>query len=356
MDLNKSKVIRLGIIGCGWIMKKVHIPVFADIPHVLVCALYDKDIDGLEQYMSSLGDIRLYCDLNEFFSEKPDAVIIGTPNSLHSYYTKEALSRGIHVLCEKPVGLSGSEIKQMIEMSKRKRVIYLPAYVNRYRRDINIVYENIKNGSIGEIRSIDAKWIRRNGIPRAGGWNTNRAMAGGGVLQDLGSHMIDLCIYFAKCDILADCKATFTVAEQSQQKGALWINSANDYYDFDVETGVRAEIYLENGVQVRMYLDWAAENEGDYTEFCITGTKGTIRLHTLFGFSNNYPEAERKTIVLETDESTRELEVDNVSQIEAFSLQARYFIDCISRGDYINMNCDCAYPTVNIIEELYKCR
>lgn len=356
MDLNKSKVIRLGIIGCGWIMKKVHIPVFADIPHVRISAIYDKSIEELKQFTGSLKDVRLYCDLNEFFSEKLDAVIIGTPNSLHSYYTQEALSRGIHVLCEKPVGLSASEIKQMIEMSKRRKVIYLPAYVNRYRKDINIVYENIRNGRIGEIRSIDAKWIRSNGIPRAGGWNTNRAMAGGGVLQDLGSHMIDLCTYFAECDIMSDCKATFAVAEHSEQKSALWLNKANDYCDFDVETSVKAEIYLENGIQVKMYLDWAAEKEGDYTDFCITGTKGTIRLHTLFGFSNNYPEAKRKTIVLETDESTTELDVDNVSQMEAFSRQAHYFIDCIDNGDYINMNCDCAYPTVNIIEKLYKCR
>lgn len=351
---SQNDVIRIGIIGCGWIVKIAHIPAFLDIPHIQIVAIFDTNTIELASLNKRVRQVKITDNLKEFFSKKIDAVIIGTPNFSHSYYTQEAIMRGIHVLCEKPVGFSQAEIKSLINLSKIRNVIYLPAYVNRYRDDVTWIYEKIQNKTIGEIVSIDAKWLRKNGIPRVGAWNTSRKLSGGGVLQDLGSHIIDLCMYFASETEVEYVQSSIGSVEQHDVKGATWISSDGERYVFDVETWAKAEFQLRNKVQVSIYLDWAANVEGDFTEFTIVGSKGVIKLHTLFGFSTNFARADSKYIEIYCDECKAMIDVTDIEPRKAFGQQANYFVGCIRNNRYSHTNCDCAYHTVNIIESLYK--
>lgn len=351
---SRNDVVKIGIIGCGWIITTAHIPAFLEIPHIQIVAIFDTNTSELVSINNWLGQVKITDSLEDFFSEKIDAVIIGTPNFSHSYYAKEAMMRGIHVLCEKPVGFSEEEVKNLVNLSKIKNVIYMPAYVNRHRDDVAWTYEKIQSKMLGEILSIDAKWLRKNGIPRAGAWNTNQKMSGGGVLQDLGSHVIDLCSYFADETEVDYAKSRMGSVEQYNTKEATWISSGNKRYVFDVETWVKARIQFKNNVRVSIYLDWAANVEGDFTDFTIVGSKGVIRLHTLFGFSTNFARTDSKYIEIDCDECKAVIDVTDVKPRKSFVQQANYFVDCIRNNKYGQINCDCAFYTVSIIETLYK--
>ena len=107
-------------------------------------------------------------------------------------------------------------------------------------------------------------------------------------------------------------------------------------------------------MKAKIHLDWAADIEGDYTQFIIVGTRGTITLHTLFGFSNNFNQLDYKTVMIESDDGTTIMEVDKVNPQKAFNAQAEYFAKCIVNGKYTHLDCECGYYAVDIIEQLYK--
>lgn len=116
----------------------------------------------------------LFDKFNDFLDCGLDGIIIATPNITHVPYTMEALRRGIGVLCEKPVALKSSEVKEIIEIVKEHNVIYVPGFVNRWRVDIQELYSALKEEKLGEIISVNAGWFRKSGMPRPGTWFTNR--------------------------------------------------------------------------------------------------------------------------------------------------------------------------------------
>lgn len=118
--------------------------------------------------------------------------MIATPNNTHTYYTDMALNAGKHVLCEKPVALSKKDIESTISIADKSQKIFIPALVNRFRPDIQKFIRLV--ALIGEIKEIEVSWTRKSGIPKPGTWITNKAATGEGVMIDISTHILDICL------------------------------------------------------------------------------------------------------------------------------------------------------------------
>ena len=68
------------------------------------------------------------------------------------------------------------------------------ALPDRFRNDVKKFNEIVT--LIGEIKEIEVSWTRKTGIPRPGTWITNKPAAGGRVLIDIGTHVIDIGLMF----------------------------------------------------------------------------------------------------------------------------------------------------------------
>jgi predicted dehydrogenase len=354
----KSRNVRIGIIGCGWIAENAHIPAFSMQRNVTVSSVFDIDILRAQRLAKLFNIPGAYDNLDEFLCSDIDAVIIATPNATHVQYSLQALKHGMHVLCEKPVAIHSNEVKQIIDTAEEKHSLFIPCFVNRFRFDILKMRELVQSDRIGDIIGIEAGWLRRAGIPRPGTWFTNRAYAGGGVLIDLGSHIIDICLM-----ILGDrmpLKLSLAASRQYEDvenANALWFetNYTGEYH-IDVEDTVDAQIYFEGDVFLKLKLNWAAQISGDYTYFIIHGTRGRINLQTLFGFSNDRLWKD-DSLVLEDDKyNIEKITLDkNINNTrKAFYDMASYFTDAIKgkRTKYL-VGTD-ALKTVELIEGLYN--
>jgi predicted dehydrogenase len=139
---------------------------------------------------------RCYSDYRELL-EQPDidAVIVALPNCLHAPVAQEALQARKHVLVEKPMATNFRDAAKTAALAVKMKRTLMVAQKFRLKRQTQIARSVIQRGELGEIYHARSFWLRRNGIPRIGSWFTQKQMAGGGCLCDLGVHMLDTGLY-----------------------------------------------------------------------------------------------------------------------------------------------------------------
>jgi predicted dehydrogenase len=136
----------------------------------------------------------VYTNFEEMLDkEKPDLISIVTPPYLHFPMTMAALSRGIHVLCEKPFALDAAEAQQMKAAADHTAVVAMVDFEFRYVPARAYMVDLIRENFVGEIRMCD--FIVHLGIRSEPGdvpfdWWSD-ATKGGGLLGAFGSHVMD---------------------------------------------------------------------------------------------------------------------------------------------------------------------
>lgn len=353
-----NKHIKIGIVGAGWIAEKAHIPALLKIADVKVEAIFDVSETRGNDICRRFGISKWYSDYEEFLASGVDAVIIASPNYTHGDYSIKALSHGIHVLCEKPIALSIREVEEAIKVANQNNCVYLPGFVNRFRKDVQQLKEIIDTNQIGKIMKIDAAWVRKSGMPRPGSWFTSKQYAGGGVLNDLGSHILDIIMMLHDENInLKEIKVDGYYTKECSNMEATWFGrDEKETLPIDVEDTVSGQITSDTGEVINFYVSWCAPVSGDYTCFIVEGSKGKASLHTLFGFSQE-GLFKKNTLSIEGLEGNQMKiifdETQNIQE-QAFEDLERYFVEAIKtrRSDVLSsMN---ALRSIELIEKLYK--
>lgn len=189
--------LRLGILGCGAIVEIGHLPAALTHPDIRVCAIVDTNERRAASLADSFGlDCRVFRDWQDVIG-CVDAVVNALPNHLHAPVSIELLSKGIHVLCEKPLAIDLDSALQSVAAAEQGNALLMAAMLRRFYGSTIAMDALLKEGVIlGEVVSYD--W--EHGVPFA--WNTasgfyfSRAQSGGGVLLDEGVHLLDLLLHW----------------------------------------------------------------------------------------------------------------------------------------------------------------
>ena len=180
-------MIKVGIIGFGY-MGHFHWNKIKQTGAAEVTAICDIDKDRLEE--GKRNGFHVYSDreIDAFFKEEMDLVVVATQNQFHAYYSIQAMKTGHHVLCEKPVTLNVKGLDNIISVSKKTNKIFTVHQQRRYDRDYLMVKEMIDNNVIGHVHTIESRIMGERGV--CFGWRADPA-AGGGMLYDWAPHLID---------------------------------------------------------------------------------------------------------------------------------------------------------------------
>jgi predicted dehydrogenase len=149
----------------------------------------EKGAHYAAQYNVPSKSIYTY-DTFDTIRDNPDieAVYIGLPNSMHCDYTVRAAEAGKHVLCEKPMAISSTECRRMIDACRKANVKLMIAYRIHYDPTFARVADLIHSGAIGQVQGYDGAFP---GNFTPGQWRLNRKLAGGGSLFDLGIYPLN---------------------------------------------------------------------------------------------------------------------------------------------------------------------
>lgn len=272
-----ERKLRYGIIGAGRNAEKKHINGYRQLPGIELAAVCDTDFERAKQIAEKYRFARVYTRYEEMLrNEDLDIVSICTPNFLHADISIAALEAGVNVHCEKPLAMNGNEARQILAAQRSSGRLLMIGLNNRFTNESVFVKRCIDQGLLGDIYQARAGWVRRSGIPGRGTWFTDRKRSGGGAMIDLGTHYLDLVLYFmglpAPSHIAGTVHQTFAHTTTRNRNGY----AGDPDGIFDVEDSAVGLLHLENGATVSFEFSWASNIEQDKYFYELVGTKGGV--------------------------------------------------------------------------------
>nr|WP_321274231.1 oxidoreductase [uncultured Vibrio sp.] len=196
--------IKTAVIGYGFSAKTFHIPFVSALDEFDLVAISTSNGEAVAtdwptaQHYASASDL--------LSSSDAELVIITAPNDVHFDLAKQALENGKHVIIEKPFVTKVADGEALIALAKEKDLILSVYHNRRWDGDFLTVKKLIEEKRIGELRHFESHFDRFRPEVRQR-WR-EQATDGGGILFDLGSHLIDQAFeLFGLPDaISAECK------------------------------------------------------------------------------------------------------------------------------------------------------
>ncbi|MFC4557867.1 Gfo/Idh/MocA family protein [Virgibacillus kekensis] len=277
------KDVKVAIIGVGAIAEATHLKYLKQHPEVTIEAVVDISINHAENIARTHQISYFFTTMDELLdSIKVDAVLICTPNLTHISLAKKAAAKGIHVFIEKPIGTAEDEINDYLNLAEEKKVLTMVGMTHRFRTDATILKKYVEQETFGEIYYAKAKLFRRRGTPQ--GWFTNKELAGGGAMMDIGVHALDLAWWLMGTpDVETITGKTLAALGTYQTKHVSTWESRNKYINankvFDVEDFGAAWIRFSNGSVLSLEIAWAMNGKQDEgIQIELLGDKGGASL------------------------------------------------------------------------------
>lgn len=258
-----NRKLKIGVIGLGHQSLEDHIPAIRASVDIELLCVSEIDQQKLSDFTNKNPDVRGYADFNELLKrEKLDAVVVAVPHYLHYKVTEKALRQKLHVLKEKPFAVSLSEAQKLHELAKQQKVHIVITLQRRFNPIYSTFFQFIDK--IGSPYYIEAKYTFYTNNPHEG-WRSQRSLAGGGCLIDMGYHTIDLLMWYfglpdtlfaemsfaAKEDSAYDAEDTAQVIFRYKEKniwGSLLVSRViPPKQEYLHVFGTRGIIYLERG-------------------------------------------------------------------------------------------------------------
>jgi len=183
----------MGVIGCGAIARRQHIPLFLRAG-ATVTALASRSLASAQAAADDAGGGCVVEDWRELLTrDDVDAVTVCTPNAIHAEQAFAAIAAGKHVFVEKPFTVTVAEADAVIAAGRERGVVVMTAHSARFAPPMVALKDALHAHVIGTPVSVEASFCHagpRVWAPEAT-WFTERALAGGGALLDLGVHLVD---------------------------------------------------------------------------------------------------------------------------------------------------------------------
>ncbi|WP_317175780.1 Gfo/Idh/MocA family oxidoreductase [Halomontanus rarus] len=184
--------IRIGIVGLGTI-GRIHAERISEAGAKLAGADLDQ---AARNSFEEEFDAPVYSDHRALLEAGVDAVIVGVPNRFHEEITINALESGVDVLVEKPLAHSVESAERIAAVAREADAFCAVGFTMRHSALTQRTVALRDEGRFGSVSHVSVDYLRRGGVPGEGdGWFTDPDLAGGGVLMDLGVHIIDLALH-----------------------------------------------------------------------------------------------------------------------------------------------------------------
>lgn len=362
--------IRVGIVGCGFIANRKHLPMMSlheDVEIVAFCDIIkERAVASAKQF--GVPDAKVYEDYRELISRDDIGVVhVCTPNSSHSEITVAALNHGKHVMCEKPMAINSAEAKAMLDAAKATGKKLTIGYQNRFRSDSQFIKQICDRGELGDIYLGKAFACRRRGVPIWGVF-MNKALQGGGPLIDLGTHALDLTLW-----MMNNYEPVTALGSTYDKIGKLG-SPANgmgawDPDEYEVEDSAFGMVKFKNGATVVLEASWAINmivaNEA-MTMLC--GTKAGADMFPAAGpilRVADFQSAETLNVRV-NGENNGKLYIQNYSMGAQFIgsetkedfaggiLEMQTWLDAIRHDTEVVVKPEQAYTVTRILEAIYQ--
>lgn len=252
--MTASSGAHVAVVGCGAVSSIYYAPALARLVQdgrVRRVTAFDPHAERARAFANLAGAELVETSFEDLLTRGADLLIVASPPTLHAAQSIAAMEAGMDVLCEKPVATSAAEATAMIDAATRTVRRLFAGQVRRQFPATRAIADVVHSGLLGDIREVTSFEGGPFAWPIAGPSYFSRASSGGGVLQDIGTHCLDLLQWWF-----------------GQPRGV--------HYEDDAFGGVEANCLarLDYGsfqATMRLSRDWARPNV-----YRIVGSKGWL--------------------------------------------------------------------------------
>ncbi|MBQ4601321.1 MAG: Gfo/Idh/MocA family oxidoreductase [Clostridia bacterium] len=343
-----KKILKCALLGCGYIADR-HIQAFQDCEHTELVALVGRNPERLNSLLEKYNIPKGYTDYHKLIEENPDLDMVSNalPNSLHIDVTIDFLKSGINVLLEKPMAINAEEGRRLVEAEKESSAKLMIIQNQRFIPAAQYMRRMFKEGKFGEVYHIRTGWRRPLGMMPSdtdvmGGvlsdrsWYNKKA-ANGGVLRDLGVHLLDLAMF------ITDFPEIESVSAASYRKF-----TANGPVDPELardmsEDMCTALLKFKNGMSINMEVSFGSmiSEEKLFTNFY--GTEAGVER----------TGDDLKVILRDPDYSYKVVSA-NLKGEKEFKNCIHEFADCLVNDKPIPVTAIQALKVIEILDMIYK--
>jgi UDP-N-acetylglucosamine 3-dehydrogenase len=280
--------VRYGIIGCGAIAQRRHLPEAAANPNSKVAALADPQAERVNSLAAQYG-AKVYSDYKQMLLDPEiDAVVVAGPNGLHAEQTIAALNAGKHVLCEKPMATAREDAKAMVAAADKNKK-YLMIGLNQRLMPPHVkAKEILQSGKLGKVLSFRTAFKHPGpegwSVDAGKSWFFKKGQAFMGVCGDLGVHKADLMRWLLS-DEFTDVSGFITTLDKKDPEGKLIELDDNAYLTLKTAGGIIGSMILS-------WTNYGAEE--NYTViYCQKGVLG-LGVDPIYGVIVSYANGDRE--------------------------------------------------------------
>lgn len=241
----KSAVIGVGSMG------RNHARIYWELPDVEFVGVADGDLAKAEAIAQRYGT-KAYTDYRTMLDEqKPDIVTVAVPTIYHLDVALDVISRGIHLLVEKPIAFNLEQGKQIIKAANEASVKLMVGHIERFNPAVIALKQHIADGELGRVFQIDAH--RQGPFPAR--------IGDVGVVIDLAVHDLDIMRYVTGQEIIR-------VYAETEHR----IHSQHE----DLLAGL---VRMADGTVGTLTINWLTPTK--IRELFVTGERGMFRVDYL---------------------------------------------------------------------------
>lgn len=185
--------LRAAVVGYGLAGSAFHAPVIAATPGIAVAAI----VTGNSERAAAAGarypdaEVLPHADALWAAADRFDVAILATPNRSHLPLGLAALRAGLHLVIDKPFAPSVDEARRLIRQARDGKRLLTVYHNRRWDGDFLTLRRLLQAGELGDVHRFESRFERWRPVPKAGWRQDPDPEEAGGILFDLGSHLID---------------------------------------------------------------------------------------------------------------------------------------------------------------------
>jgi len=231
--------LRVGLLGFGLGGRVFHAPLITACPGLALSAVITRDPARRAAAHAAYPAAAILDSPDQLWerSRDFDLVVVATPNQSHVALARTALQRGLPVVVDKPLAATAAEAGGLIELARAQGRMLTVFQNRRWDGDFLTVRKLLDRDALGRVHRFESRFERWSPAPRAGWRESADPHAAGGLLYDLGAHLIDQALQlfgpvrtvYAELDhrragVVVDDDAFVALHHASGTRSQLWMS------------------------------------------------------------------------------------------------------------------------------------
>ncbi len=183
----------MAIVGYGLSGRVFHGPLIAATPGLRVDAIVTANPERQAEARRDFPDARVLPSPEDLWShgDRHDFVVVATPSGSHGAVAGAAIDAGIAVVVEKPIATAAASARSLVDQATAREVPLVPFLNRRWDSDHLTLSDLLAEGRLGKVLRYESRFERWRPIAASGWREVRSAEMGGGILLDLGAHLVD---------------------------------------------------------------------------------------------------------------------------------------------------------------------